>query len=134
MASLTQWTWVWANSGRWWWTGRPCSPWGCRVRYDLTTEQQKHWIVHLFKRVNFIACELYLTKIAFSKTKPICVFCKLTSFSLSFCCSFSYRKLVFIFVMLDVFSPCWPFALLILSPWFCFLLVRTDNFCFYIIG
>jgi len=23
MASLTRWTWVWANSGRWWWTGRP---------------------------------------------------------------------------------------------------------------
>ena len=22
-ASLTQWTWVWASSGRWWWTGRP---------------------------------------------------------------------------------------------------------------
>ena len=23
MASRTQWTWVWVNSGRWWWTGRP---------------------------------------------------------------------------------------------------------------
>ena len=23
MASPTQWTWVWANSGSWWWTGRP---------------------------------------------------------------------------------------------------------------
>ena len=23
MASPTQWTWVWANSGRWWWSGRP---------------------------------------------------------------------------------------------------------------
>ena len=23
MASLTQWTWVWVNSGCWWWTGRP---------------------------------------------------------------------------------------------------------------
>ena len=23
MASLTQWTWVWVDSGRWWWTGRP---------------------------------------------------------------------------------------------------------------
>ena len=22
-ASPTQWTWVWVNSGRWWWTGRP---------------------------------------------------------------------------------------------------------------
>ena len=23
MASSTQWTWVWANSGIWWWTGKP---------------------------------------------------------------------------------------------------------------
>ena len=23
MASRTRWTWVWVNSGRWWWTGRP---------------------------------------------------------------------------------------------------------------
>ena len=24
MASLTRWTWVWAVSGSWWWTGKPC--------------------------------------------------------------------------------------------------------------
>ena len=24
LASPTQWTWVWVNSGSWWWTGRPC--------------------------------------------------------------------------------------------------------------
>ena len=23
MASRTRWTWVWVNSGRWWWTGKP---------------------------------------------------------------------------------------------------------------
>ena len=23
MALLTQWTWIWVNSGSWWWTGRP---------------------------------------------------------------------------------------------------------------
>ena len=23
LASPTQWTWVWVNSGSWWWTGRP---------------------------------------------------------------------------------------------------------------
>ena len=23
VASLTRWTWVWVNSGSWWWTGRP---------------------------------------------------------------------------------------------------------------
>ena len=41
MASRTRWTWVWVNSGRWWWTGRP----GVlrfmgsqRVRHDWATE------------------------------------------------------------------------------------------------
>ena len=37
MASPTQWTWVWVNSGSWWWTGRPacCSSWG-RNKSDTT--------------------------------------------------------------------------------------------------
>ena len=41
MASPTWWTWVWVNSGSWWWTGRP----GIlqflgsqRVRHDWVTE------------------------------------------------------------------------------------------------
>ena len=37
MASLTQWTWVWVNSGSWWWTGRLacCDSWG-RKESDTT--------------------------------------------------------------------------------------------------
>ena len=41
MASPTQWTWVWVDSGSWWWTGRPGmlwfmgSPW---VGHDWVTE------------------------------------------------------------------------------------------------
>ena len=27
MASLCQWTWVWVNSGSWWWTGKPGVLW-----------------------------------------------------------------------------------------------------------
>ena len=27
MASLSRWTWVWVNSGSWWWTGRPGVLW-----------------------------------------------------------------------------------------------------------
>ena len=41
MASPTQWTWVWVNSGSWWWTGRPCvlqSMGLQRVRQDWATE------------------------------------------------------------------------------------------------
>ena len=47
MASPTQWTWVWMDSGSWWWTGRP----GMlrfmglqRVRHDWVTEL--NWIIH----------------------------------------------------------------------------------------
>ena len=32
MASLTQWTWVWVNSGSWWWTGRPGVLWFMRLQ------------------------------------------------------------------------------------------------------
>ena len=41
MASPTQWTWVWVNSGSWWWTGRPGmlrSQVSQRVRHDWVTE------------------------------------------------------------------------------------------------
>ena len=41
MASLTQWTWVWVNSGSWWWTGRPdmlLSLGSQRVRHDWVAE------------------------------------------------------------------------------------------------
>ena len=37
MAPLTQWTWVWVNSGSWWWTGKPGmlqSMGSRRVRHD----------------------------------------------------------------------------------------------------
>ena len=41
MASPTQQTWVWVNSGSWWWTGRPGMLWfmgSQRVRHDWATE------------------------------------------------------------------------------------------------
>ena len=41
MASPTQWTWVWVNSGSWWWTGRPGmlqSMGSQRVRHIWATE------------------------------------------------------------------------------------------------
>ena len=41
MASPTQWTWVWVDSGSWWWTGRPGVLWlmgSQRVRHDWVTE------------------------------------------------------------------------------------------------
>ena len=41
MASLTQWTWVWASSRSWWWTGKPGglqSMGSQRVRHNWATE------------------------------------------------------------------------------------------------
>ena len=41
MASLTQWTWVWASSGSWWWTGKPGmlqSMGSQRIGHDWMTE------------------------------------------------------------------------------------------------
>ena len=41
MTSLTRWTWVWASSSDWWWTGKPGvlqSMWLQRVRHNWATE------------------------------------------------------------------------------------------------
>ena len=40
MASLIRWTWVWASSRRWWWTGKPgvLQSMGNRVGHDWVTE------------------------------------------------------------------------------------------------
>ena len=45
MASLTGWTWVWMNSGSWWWTGRPgCwDSWGCK---ESDTTEWLNWTEH----------------------------------------------------------------------------------------
>ena len=55
MTSLTRWTWVWVNSGSWWWTGRP----GVlrfmglqRVGHDWATELNWAELSHK-KRVKF---------------------------------------------------------------------------------
>ena len=48
MVSLTQWTWVWATSRRWWRTGKPGvlqSMGSKKVGYDLVTEQLLRFIL-----------------------------------------------------------------------------------------
>ena len=45
--SLTRWTWVWVNSGSWWWTGRPGElrfMGSQRVGHDWVTEL--NWVPH----------------------------------------------------------------------------------------
>ena len=42
MASLTRWTWIWASSGSWWWTGRP------RVLQSMRFQRVVHnWVTEL---------------------------------------------------------------------------------------
>ena len=40
VASLTQWTWVWASSGNWWWTGKP----GMLQSMGLNDWTELNWI------------------------------------------------------------------------------------------
>ena len=51
MASLTQWTWVWANSGRWWRAGKPDvlqSIVSQRLRHDWAAESQQQRVQKTF--------------------------------------------------------------------------------------
>ena len=51
MASPTQWTWVWVNSGSWWWTGRPSvlqSIGSQRVRHDWATELNWSELIYIY--------------------------------------------------------------------------------------
>ena len=42
MASLTRWTWVWVNSGSWWWTGRPGM-----LRFMGSQRVRHNWVTEL---------------------------------------------------------------------------------------
>ena len=58
MASPTQWTWVWVNSGSWWWTGRPGvlqSMGSQRVRQDWATKL--NWMVFLVGQMRIYFCK-----------------------------------------------------------------------------
>ena len=55
LASLVWWTWVWVNSGRWWWTGRPgvlrCMG-SQRVGHDWATELNcVFWLFQLESKI-----------------------------------------------------------------------------------
>ena len=62
MASLTQWTWIWVDSGSWWWTGglACCSSWG-RKESDMT------------ERLNWITLFSISTPLGIKTTLRLCV-------------------------------------------------------------
>ena len=60
MASPTQWTWVWVNSGSWWWTGRPGvlqfmgsqrvgHDWATELTLKITNTMFKTWTQSYFE-------------------------------------------------------------------------------------
>ena len=52
MASLSRWTWVWANPGNWWWTGKPGmlqSMGSQRVGHNWGTELKLKGSYHLVR-------------------------------------------------------------------------------------
>ena len=88
MASLTQWKWVWVNSGNWWWTGRPGvlqSMGSQRVGHDWVTELnwtlkllQSHWplgwfldtsVTLLHQSLRSSACSAYF--LVFTEVLPL---------------------------------------------------------------
>ena len=82
IASLTRWTWVWVNSGRWWWTGRPGVLWflgSQRVGHDWAAEPNwtESFLISLCKplifevnvnNVNWIKC---FNKITFQDNRSV---------------------------------------------------------------
>ena len=62
MALPTQWTWVWVNSGSWWWTGKPGmlqSVGSQKVRHDLVSEL--NWNITYYTSVASSHLQLLLT-------------------------------------------------------------------------
>ena len=62
LASPTRWTWIWASSGSWWWTGKPDLPKSIRLKrvghdwvteltyglFQMSTQKQGGRLIHLF--------------------------------------------------------------------------------------
>ena len=72
MASLTRWTWVWVNSGSWWWTGRPGvlrfmgsqrvgHDWATELNWRLTiqTTHGIHFVFHTDDKSKMISHNKY---------------------------------------------------------------------------
>ena len=72
MASLTQSSWVWVNSGSWWWTGRP------GVLQSMGSQRVRHyWVTELNSTFPqfFLAIMIFIQKLGFlGWTLPISCF------------------------------------------------------------
>ena len=89
VASPTQWTWVWLNSGSWWWTGRPGvlqSMGSQRVGHDWVSEPEQ--VKKGFKATSMIkdyrfCCQAHLDTKSLGSRYPFCDHHKLQRSSIS---------------------------------------------------
>ena len=79
IASLTWWMWVWVNSGRWWWTGRP----GVlqfmvsqRIRHDWATEL--NWNIQIFMLTNICIASKSVLVLTTKLKLKLLIYCKET--------------------------------------------------------
>ena len=71
MASPTQWTWVWVNSGSWWWTGRPGmlqSMGSQRVGHDRDWTELSEFHFHFLFKASL--CSRWEDNLSFSNLGP----------------------------------------------------------------
>ena len=63
IASLTRWTWVWAGSGSWWWTGKPglLQTMDRRLRIDWAMEP--NWLICIIDSLCCIGVQNWKTAI-----------------------------------------------------------------------
>ena len=141
MASPTQCTWVWVNSGSWWWTGRPgvLQFMGSqRVGHDWATELNwTPWLNH-FKIVSFLI-HLFFITLHFASSLCVSLQNKITLFlhNHNYCLSKAVLApaICQIFLLICARSSAWiwpPPMLVSLPPSFQFtdLHVHTELFFF----
>ena len=100
---LTCWTWIWASSGSWWWTGKPgvlLSMGSQRVGQDWLkwTELSLSWNFHNFKEKSYLDMFFFHGGIeTLNEVLPIIDFVSsqiFFFFALAFCCmtTFTWKK------------------------------------------
>ena len=71
LESPTQWTWIWASSGkcRGWGILACCNPWGLTVRHGLVTEQQQHGFWNNLQHISSCTILIHVLIIQFLMTR-----------------------------------------------------------------
>ena len=100
MTSLTQWTWVWASSGSWWWTGK------CGVLQSMGSQRVRHdWTTMTSEDL------AYLQHLTFFSPSQTLIVILLFWSSISYLCNFVRYNLDLFLVPSFCHSISWPLSL-----------------------